>query len=105
VYSTSWSKASTVNVRDVTNLSVTANPTNVTIGNSNGDGAVLPLATGTNAGLLSPAEKGTIAASVVAQLTYTSMAEASSILGQGKLFAWAPNNTAGATAYSVARTT
>jgi hypothetical protein len=92
-------------VRDVTNLSVTANPTNVTIGNNNGTGAVLPLATGTNAGLLSPEEKSTIAASVIALSTYTSMAAAQLALGSGKLFAWAPNNTAGATAYSVARTT
>ena len=39
-----------------TNLSATASPTGVTVASSTGDDAVLPLATGTNAGLMAPAQ-------------------------------------------------
>lgn len=43
-----------------TNLSYTASPTNGTVNSDTGTDAIIPLADGTNAGLLSPAEKTTI---------------------------------------------
>lgn len=55
LYTTSWALAYTLPAPAGTNLAYTASPTNGTITSDTGSDAVIPLADGTNAGLLSPA--------------------------------------------------
>lgn len=55
-----WVKAFVVDHSEATNLGYTASPTNGTVTNDTGTDAILPLANGINAGLMSPAQSSKV---------------------------------------------